>query len=93
MLLETAVAKVALLTSGVLLLFAGSAGVGSDTLGLLGLAQGAEPVSMFERIAPNFALGALGMWLIYRLAIKSIADLSARIDDLTREVRDDKRNK
>ncbi len=83
--LETATAKLVALASGVALVFAGASGVGSSLVSMA--AQDVAASSMFERIAPNFALGALGMFLIYKLGVKAIDDLGTRIDEVLREIR------
>lgn len=71
MFVEAAIVKTAGLTSGVVLVLAGAFERGTSILTALGVeqAQGDSIAAIVERAAPNVALGSLGMWLIYRVAV------------------------
>ena len=80
MLIETAAAKLVGLATGVLLVLAGSLEVGSAALEAVGVqaADAASITAALERIAPNFVLGAMGMFLIYKIATVQIREATER---------------
>jgi hypothetical protein len=81
MIFETVATKALVVTGGFVLVLLGSTGVASYLVGAAQLPTQGDGLALLERVAPNFMLGALGMWLIYKAALQKADATSVAIKE------------